>query len=165
MGQCLYEPEMEKHIKKIKICQITIITLFRMDCEKLHFAIMGNENWGNKLSENDSFYRLLFKLDKVREREDKLKTEDAYWLFASYRKWFLKAEKLLEDCTENNAGNREALEYGRQLKFDILEHVHEIITESALEKEDLIQELIVKADIEKQRISRIQQEEAEKMNI
>ena len=77
----------------------------------------------------------------------------------------MKAESLLEDCTENNAGNREALEYGRQLKFDILEHVHEIITESSLEKEDLIQDLIVKADIEKQRISRIQQEEAERMKI
>ena len=106
----------------------------------------------------NSQYRLLFKLDKVREKDEELKTEDVHWLFASYRKWFLKAESLLEDCSENNAGNKEALEYGKQLKFDILEHVHDIITESKLEDKDMHTNLIIKADVEKARIIRKQQE-------
>ena len=59
-----------------------------MDTEKLHLAIMSKKDWGNKLSENDSFYRLLFKLDKIRENNKELTIEDTNWLFASYQKWF-----------------------------------------------------------------------------
>ena len=129
-----------------------------MDKEKLHLAIMSKDNWGSKLSENDSFYRLLFKLDKVRDNDQVLSTENVYWLFASYRKWFLKAQELLEECYEDNAGNREALEYGKQLKYDILQHVHDIVTESKLEKKDLHHDLTIKADIEKQTMLREQKE-------
>ena len=125
-----------------------------MDSENLHLAIMSNEQWGNKVSENDSFYRLLFKLDKVREQNETLKTEDVLWLFASYRKWFIKAQKLLNECCEDNAGNREALAYREQLKVDIIQHVLDIINESKLENNDLHNDLKIKADIERARIER-----------
>ena len=128
-----------------------------MDSEKLHLAIMSKKDWGNKLSENDSFYRLLFKLDKIRENDKELSIENTNWLFASYQKWFEKVEQMLEECMEDNAGNREAHEYGEQLKVDILNHVHEIITESKLEQKDLINDLTVKADIEKVGIARAEE--------
>ena len=134
-----------------------------MDSRSLHLAIMSVEKWGNKLSENDSFYRLLFKLDKVRENNETLKNEDVQWLFASYRKWFLKAEKMLEDCIEDNAGNREAQEYGEQLKVDIIQHVMDIINESKLENNNLHNDLQVKADIEIARIEREKREAEEKL--
>ena len=130
-----------------------------MDTEKLHLAILGEKNWGNKLSEGDSFYRLLFKLDKKRENDEKLTMEEVNWLFASYRKWFLKAEELLEECIEDNAGNKEAQTFGKQLKYDILQHTHTIIQESKLENGGLINDLTVKADIEKARINREQKEQ------
>ena len=129
-----------------------------MDTEKLHLAIMSEKNWGNKLSEGDSFYRLLFKLDKKRDNDEKLTTEEVNWLFASYRKWFLKAEELLEECTEDNAGNKEAQTYGKQLKYDILQHTHTIIQECELENNELINDLTIKADIEKAKIAREQKE-------
>ena len=65
---------------------------------------------------------------------------------------------IVKECYEDNAGNREALEYGKQLKYDILQHVHDIITESKLEQKDLHQDLTVKADIEKQKLIREQKE-------
>ena len=137
-----------------------------MDTEKLHIAIMSQSNWGNKLSEGDSFYRLLFKLDKKRETEEKLSTTEVHWLFASYRKWFLKAEELLEECSDNNAGNKEAQVYGNQLKYDILQHTHTIIQESKLENDNLLNDLTVKADIEKARIEREKKEKiAKKMEL
>ena len=129
-----------------------------MDTEKLHLAIMSVAEWGNKLSENDSFYRLLFKLDKVRENNGVLKNDEVNWLFASYKKWFQKAQEMLEECVEDNAGNREALQYGEQLKVDILAHVLDIINESNLENKNLHNDLTIKADIEKQRLFRTQQE-------
>ena len=125
-----------------------------MDTEKLHTAIMTHQDWGNKLSENDSFYRLLFRLDKVRESNETLSTENVKWLFASYKKWFVKAQKMLEDCNDDNLGNQEAVTYGEQLKYDILQHVHSIITESKLEEADLINKLTIIADMETARIER-----------
>ena len=130
-----------------------------MDTERLHLAIMSEKNWGNKLSEGDSFYRLLFKLDKKRESDEKLTMEEVNWLFASYRKWFLKAEELLEECIEDNAGNKEAQKYGKQLKYDILHHTHTIIQECKLVNEELVNDLTVKADIEKAKIDREQKEQ------
>jgi len=132
-----------------------------MNSEKLHIAIMSQKNWGNKLSEGDSFYRLLYKLDKKKESDEKLTMTEVHWLFASYRKWFLKAEELLEECNEDNAGNKEAQEYGNQLKYDILQHTHSIIQESKPENEDLLHDLTVKADIE---IAKVEREKKEKEN-
>ena len=134
-----------------------------MDSEKLHIAIMSQTNWGNKLSEGDSFYRLLYKLDKKRENDEELTMTEVNWLFASYRKWFLKAEELLEECTDDNAGNKEAQEYGNQLKYDILQHTHTIIQESKLENDNLLNDLTVKADIEIARIDREQKEKEKKV--
>ena len=65
---------------------------------------------------------------------------------------------MLEECVDDNAGNREALQYGEQLKVDILAHVLDIINESNLENKNLHNDLTIKADIEKQRLFRIQQE-------
>ena len=87
--------------------------------------------------------------------------EDVNWLFASYKKWFTKAESLLEDCNEDNAGNKEAQAYGKQLKYDILQHVHTIITESKLENKDLRSQLTIQADIEKAKIEREKKEKEE----
>lgn len=129
-----------------------------MDTERLHIAIFCQANWGSKLSEGDSFYRLLFKLDKKRENDEIMTNEDVNWLFASYKKWFIKAESLLEDCIEDNTGNQEALSYGKQLKYDILQHVHTIITESKLENNDLRSQLTIKADIEKAKLEREKRE-------
>ena len=131
-----------------------------MDSEKLHIGIMVKDNWGNKLSENESFYRLLFKLEKKKETEEKLTNEEVGWLFASYKKWFIKTQEMLGDCYEATAGNREAQSFGEQLKFDILDHVHQIITECKLENDQLINDITVQADIEKQRIVREEQEKA-----
>ena len=71
-----------KNGKNFKNCKLLVIVryvnnkqIFRMDTENLHLAIMSEEKWGDKLSENDSFYRLLFKLDKIRENNGTLKTE------------------------------------------------------------------------------------------
>ena len=125
-----------------------------MDTEKLHTAIMVNQDWGNKLSENDSFYRLLFRLDKVRENNEVLTSENVKWLFASYKKWFCRAQEMLNDCNDDNIGNQEALTFGEQLKFDILQHVHTIITESVLEESELINKLTIIADMEAARIAR-----------
>lgn len=125
-----------------------------MDTERLHIAIFCQNNWGNKLSEGDSFYRLLFKFDKKRENNEILTNEDVNWLFASYKKWFIKAESLLEECNEDNAGNQEAQLYGKQLKYDILQHVHTIITESQLENNELRNQLTIQADIEKAKLER-----------
>lgn len=125
-----------------------------MDTERLHIAIFCQNNWGNKLSEGDSFYRLLFKCDKKRENNEILTNEDVNWLFASYKKWFIKAESLLEECNEDNAGNQEAQLYGKQLKYDILQHVHTIITESQLENNELRNQLTIQADIEKAKLER-----------
>jgi len=130
-----------------------------MNTEQLHLAIMSGNDWGNRLSENDSFYRLLFKLDKKRDNEtEKLTNEEVNWLFASYKKWFTKTQAMLEDCFEDNQGNQEAQKYGEQLKFDILDHVHQILNECKLESEELRGKLQVQADIEKQRLLRIEQE-------
>ena len=98
-------------------------------------------------------------MDKIRDSDEKLTTEEVNWLFASYRKWFLKAEELLEECIEDNAGNKEAQAYGKQLKYDILQHTHTIIQECKLENNELINDLTVKADIEKAKIAREQQEQ------
>ena len=136
-----------------------------MDTEKLHIGIMVKDDWGNKLSENESFYRLLFKFDKKKDSEDKLTNDEVNWLFASYKKWFNKTQDMLNDCYEATTGNREAQVFGEQLKFDILEHVHQIITECKLENDDLINDLTVQADIEKRRIAREEQEKAERDNM
>ena len=132
-----------------------------MDTERLHIAIFCQTNWGSKLSEGDSFYRLLFKLDKKRENDEMITNEDVGWLFASYKKWFAKAESLLEDCNDDNAGNKEAQLYGKQLKYDILQHVHTIITESKLENDELRSQLTIKADIEKAKLEREKREKEE----
>ena len=132
-----------------------------MDTERLHIAIFCETNWGSKLSEGDSFYRLLFKLDKKRENDEMITNEDVGWLFASYKKWFAKAESLLEDCNDDNAGNKEAQLYGKQLKYDILQHVHTIITESKLENDELRSQLTIKADIEKAKLEREKREKEE----
>ena len=132
-----------------------------MDTERLHIAIFCQTNWGSKLSEGDSFYRLLFKLDKKRENDEMITNEDVGWLFASYKKWFAKAESLLEDCNDDNAGNKEAQLYGKQLKYDILQHVHTIITESKLENDELRSQLTIKADIEKAKLEREKRQKEE----
>ena len=134
-----------------------------MDAEQLHLAIMSGNDWGNRLSENDSFYRLLFKLDKKRDNEtEKLTNSEVNWLFASYKKWFIKTQAMLEDCFEDSQGNQEAQKFGEQLKYDILDHVHQIINECKLENEELHSNLQVQADIEKQRLMRIEQEKSDK---
>ena len=133
-----------------------------MNTEQLHLAVMSGNDWGNRLSENDSFYRLLFKLDKKRDNEtEKLTNEEVNWLFASYKKWFTKTQDMLEDCFEDSQGNQEAQKYGEQLKFDILSHVHQILNECKLESEELRGKLQVQADIEKQRLLRIEQEKVD----
>ena len=124
-----------------------------MDPEKLHDAVVNNNCWGARQSENDNFYRLIFKMDKKKENEEKLTVEDVNWLLGSYRKWFFKCEELLADCIEDNIGNREAHACGKQLKVDVLNHIHTIITESTFEDNDTINKLRVKGDMAQQALA------------
>jgi len=118
-----------------------------MDAEKLHEAVVNNDCWGSRQSEKDNFYRLIYKLDKKKEKEEKLTIDEVNWLLGSYKKWFFQCEELLADCNDDNAGNREAQAYGNQLKVDVLNHIHTIITESDCEDADIVNKLRVKGDM------------------
>ena len=129
-----------------------------MDTKKLHEVIMRETEWGNKLSEGDSFYRLLFRMDKKRDNNETVTKEDINWVFASYKKWYGKVQELLSDCYEDSAGNREAQTFGDQLKFDIINHILTIVVESNLEEKDLASGLQVKYDMEAARKLREEKE-------
>ena len=120
------------------------------DIEALHKAIMSND-WGVKISQGDSFYRLIFKLEK--QGQDNIITNDEMkWLFASYKIWFAKTEELLTKCNDNSQGSNEAHELGGKLKKDIILHLHSIVTESKAETPDWNTRLMVMADIEGKRM-------------
>ena len=129
-----------------------------MDTKKLHEVIMNETEWGNKLSEGDSFYRLLFRMDKKRDNNEIVTKEDINWVFASYKKWYEKVQELLSDCYEDCAGNREAQTFGDQLKFDVINHILTIVVESNLEEKDLTSGLQVKYDMEAARKLREEKE-------
>jgi len=115
--------------------------------ENLHMVLM-EEIWGKRACYGDSFYRLLFKLEKRGQNEaTKISNEEMYLMFASYKIWYEKTVELLEACDSDSKGDREARINGEKFKKDVLEHVHSIITESKAETPDWVTKLIVQADV------------------
>ena len=113
--------------------------------EKLHTAIMGN-NWGMRISKDESFYRLMFKLERQGQTV-KIKNEDMHLLFASYKIWHEKTLELLGACNSESEGDKEARILGEKFKKDILEHTHTIVMGSMAETEDWCTKLTVMADM------------------
>ena len=116
-----------------------------MTIEALHTAIMGN-NWGIKACKDDSFYRLIYKLEK-QGKENMISNDDMHLLFASYKIWFNKTVELLAACNSDSQSDQEARAYGDRFKKDIVEHVLTIISESKAETEDWTTKMIVNADV------------------
>ena len=112
---------------------------------KMHTAIMENQ-WGNKISQGDNFYKLIFKLEK-QGKESSISNEEMYLLFESYKIWFKKTNELLGACNSESDADTEARVYGERFKTDIMEHVHSIIMESSAETPDWSTKLVVTADM------------------
>ena len=113
--------------------------------EKLHSAIMGN-NWGIRISKDESFFRLIFKMER-QGQTTKIKDEEMHLLFASYKIWFDKTIDLLAACNTESEGDKEARILGEKFKSDILEHTHSIVMGSKAETEDWSTKLTVMADM------------------
>jgi len=116
-----------------------------LDIEALHTAIMGN-NWGIRVCKDDSFYRLIYKLEK-QGKETSISNNEMHMLFASYKIWYERTLELLAACNSESKSDQEARAYGEKFKKDIVEHVLLIVTESQAETEDWGTKLIVCADV------------------
>ena len=96
-------------------------------------------NWGLDICDGDNFYKILFKLEK----KDKLSIKDTNVICGSCQRWLDKTTVMIEECRESaTRDDMRALEFGEQLKKDILEHVHKILTEMPKENENFVKELV-----------------------
>ena len=112
-----------------------------MDVDKMKIAI-ENHDWGNRVSDGDNFYRLIFILEK-KGTKNELKQEDIYHLFQSYKNWVVKTSAMVEECQKNDTReDRKAVEYWERMQQDLLEHMHQIVSTSACENPLIVDEII-----------------------
>ena len=117
--------------------------------DMLHVALMEN-NWGVRACYGASFYRLLFKLEK-KGQNGSITNEEMNLMFASYKIWYDQCIQLLNACSSDSKGDKEARISGEKIKKDIIEHIHSIVMESTAETQDWNTKLIVAADVVAQR--------------
>ena len=125
-----------------------------MNVEKMKKAIEkghAEKRWGIKISDNEHFYRMLFRFDK--EKQKKLAYTDVQLMFASYCNWKEQISNMIQECethAKNNDGCDEddkAIRYAMVLDSDILSHVHRILTKAEeYEPATLLEELLELAE-------------------
>ena len=110
------------------------------DTECMMIVIMNTE-WGKAIADGTQFYRCLFKIDK----KEKVTKHDINVMFASYRNWKLKLDKMKEECNNQTRDEVEALDYAEKTENDIIQHMHVIVSEKECDGCNMIEEFINKA--------------------
>ena len=107
--------------------------------------------WGVKVSDQEHFYRMLFKYEK--DKQKKLAYVDVQHMFASYCNWREQINSMVADCEAHQASNdgceedAKAIRYAACLNEDILSHIHRILTKAeAYEPTDLLEDLLKYAE-------------------
>ena len=115
-----------------------------LTASKLRVAI-GKGNWKCKaMSENDHFYRYLFKLEK---KARAITYEEIQAMFCSYEHWKKQIDDMIENChLSSTADDAEAVQYAEQLDEDIMDQMFHIVTNMPCEKDDLQEVLVELSD-------------------
>ena len=115
----------------------------------------AEKRWGVKLSDQEHFYRMLFKYEQ--EKQKKLEYSDVQHMFASFCNWQEQITTMIAECEEharNNDGCEEdakAIRYANCLTEDILNHMHRILTKAeTYVPTDLLEELLKYAEAPQQ---------------
>ena len=129
-----------------------------MNIEKMTKAIEkghGEKKWGVKVSDQEHFYRMLFKYE--RDKQKKLAYPEVQHMFASYCNWREQINTMIAECevhAANNDGCEEdakAVRYANCLNEDILSHIHRILTKAeAYEPTTLLEDLLKYVETPKQ---------------
>ena len=125
-----------------------------MNIDKMTKAIEkghAEKKWGVKVSDQEHFYRMLFKFE--REKQKKLEYSDVQHMFASFCNWREQINKMIADCeahAKSNEGCEEdekAIRYANCLTEDILTHMHNILTKAEeYVPADLLEDLLKYAE-------------------
>lgn len=125
-----------------------------MNIDKMTKAIdkgHAEKKWGVKVSDQEHFYRMLFKYE--RDKQKKLEYSDVQHMFASFCNWREQINSMIAECeahAEANIGCEEdakAIRYANCLTEDILTHMHKILTKAEEHvPSDLLEDLLKYAE-------------------
>ena len=125
-----------------------------MNIDKMTKAIdkgHAEKKWGVKVSDQEHFYRMLFKYE--RDKQKKLEYSDVQHMFASFCNWREQINSMIAECEAHAVANNgceedaKAIRYANCLTEDILTHMHKILTKAEEHvPSDLLEDLLKYAE-------------------